>query len=142
VSVSAVPDSNASVTAIKATWGRYGTDPGAGAHCASTPATSGPSANPSVIATAARRAALCSLAGSIGRRDSSRTQAVPALKIAPLLSPASSRPANSNATLCPAAARMRLATSESAAAGITTTRRPLASDSGPASSSPGTSPSA
>ena len=54
--VSGAARSAASTTTIRAMCGRYGTAVGAGAHCASNPATSGPSANPAVIPAAARLA--------------------------------------------------------------------------------------
>jgi hypothetical protein len=78
----------------------------------------------------------------IGGIDVSRSQAVPAPNTAPLLTPASRRPRNSSATLSPPATSATLASSDSAIPGTTTIRRPRASDSGPASSNPGISPSA
>ncbi|MGO9906768.1 MAG: hypothetical protein ACLP4R_28465 [Solirubrobacteraceae bacterium] len=52
--------------------GTYGTTVGAGNHCANTPATSGPSANPIVMATAARRATVLWSASPKGGSDVSR----------------------------------------------------------------------
>ena len=77
-----------------------------------------------------------------GGSEVSRSHAVPAPNAAPLLTPASSRPANSSTTLRVAPVSSTLATSDIATAGTTTARRPLASDSGPAISGPGISPSA
>ena len=94
------------------------------------------------MAIAARSAATGSLAVPHGGRETSRSHAVPAPNAAPLLAPASRRPANSSATSCPASMSTTLAISDSTAAGTTTVRRPRASDNGPASSSPGISPSA
>ena len=122
--------------------GTYGTTVGAGNHCANTPATSGPSANPIVMATAARRATVLWSASPKGGSDVSRNHTVPAPKAAPLPSPASNRPENSSATACEPAIKLTLASSESTAATIPTGRRPWASDHQPASSSPGIRPAA
>jgi hypothetical protein len=77
-----------------------------------------------------------------GASEISRGQAVPAANTAPLLTPAIRRPRNNSATRSAPATSTALASSDSPAAAITTVRRPRASDSGPASSSPGISPSA
>lgn len=140
--VSGTLSNEGSITAINAMCGRYGTVLDAGAHCASTPATSGPREKPAVIAIAARRAAPLGLAVPTGATESSRTHAVPAANTAPLLTPASRRPTNNSATLWAPATSTALAMSDSPAAGMTTLRRPRASDTGPASSSPGIRPSA
>ena len=58
VTVSGACRSSTHTTAMTARWGRYGSTVGDGAHCATNPATRGPSANPEVMATAARRAAV------------------------------------------------------------------------------------
>src|SRR3954469_5333845 len=72
--------------------GTYAVTSGAGAHWASSPATTGPSPNPAVRAIAARRAP--DPGGTEGSAaDSSSTQALPAANAAPLATPASSRPA-------------------------------------------------
>ena len=65
----------------------------AGAHWATVPATSGPRANPAVIATAARRAITLWSASPNGGSDASRSHAVPAPNAAPLPTPARTTPA-------------------------------------------------
>ena len=74
--------------------GTYGTTVGAGNHCANTPATSGPSANPIVMATAARRATVLWSASPKGGSDVSRNHTELMSKAAQLPRPASNRPAN------------------------------------------------
>ncbi len=119
--------------------GTYGSTVGAGAHCATAPATSGPSPNPALIAAAVRDAADDP---SPAASEDSRSQVVAALKTAPLTMPASRRPANSAAIDSPPSMSSPVATTDSAAAGRTTARRPTRSDSGPPMSRPGISPRA
>src|SRR5262249_6726255 len=98
--VSGVRAARGSVHAARTTCGRDGSVVGAAAHCASAPATSGPSPNPSVIAPLARRAPAPGGAASYGGVDSSLIHAVPALNALPLAIPITTRPAKSHPTPC------------------------------------------
>ncbi len=140
--VSGTPRRPSSTTIISAMCGRYGSAVAAGAHWASVPATRGPSAKPAVIATAARRAIVLWSASPNGGSDVSRSHAVPTPNAAPLPTPASSRPRNSNASAWAPTSRLTLASSDTAAAKIPTGLRPWASDHRPASRSPGINPAA
>src|SRR6266581_221015 len=79
------------------------------------PADRGPIAKPAVMATAARLPAAGGAASPKGGRDASRSQAVPALNAAPLLMPASRRPAKRNAGIWAPASRLMLAARDRAA---------------------------
>ena len=103
------------------------------------PATSGPSPKPALIAAAVRDAAE---APTPAASEVSRSHVVAALKTAPLTMPASRRPANNATIVCPPNISRTVARTDSAAAGSTTARRPMRSDSGPPMSSPGISPMA
>jgi len=116
--------------------GRYGTTSGSPAHCASSAAVTGPSPNPALSASAARRAL------SALPRDRSCTQAVAAPNTTPEHSPASARPAVISASSWPPMTSSSVATGDSAANGSTTARRPNRSEAGPPASRPGMSAAA
>ncbi len=120
--------------------GRYTATSGAGAYWASSPAASGPSPNPAVIATVARRGTRSASPGLPAL--SSPSQDVPQLNAAPLATPAISRPAYSTTVVQAPTASTTLAATDSANAQSMMCRRPRRSDSGPPSSSPGTRPTA
>ena len=111
--------------------GRYGTTSGSAAHCASTAATTGPSPNPAVSASADRRA----LNPSSG--DTSCTHAVAAPNTTPEHSPASARPAAITASDRGPSTSSSVASGDSATKGQTTGRRPNRSEAGPPTSKPG-----
>jgi hypothetical protein len=111
---------------------------GAGPYCARTPAVSGPSEKPAVIATAARRPAACPARGP----DSSVIQALPTLNTAPLTAPCRQRPTNSNGSEWAAATSSSEVSPASPENTTTSRRRPSRSEAGPARNSAGTSPAA
>ena len=123
----------ARAAAPSARCGRYGTTSGSPAHCASSAATTGPSPNPALSASAARRALTASPA------DRSSTQAVAGPKTIPEHRPARARPAASSARSCGPSMSSSVATGDRAANGSTQARRPTRSESAPPSSSPGIS---
>ena len=126
--------------AASTSWGRYGSVVGSGAHCAAAPATSGPAPNPTVMAAPARLAPEPAAACSCGGADSSLIQALPALNAQPLATPMMSRPANRQSAPCAANISTTAATADSATEKVTTGRRPIRSDTRPATSSPGIRP--
>lgn len=138
--VSGVRAARTSAAAAPASCGRYGSIVGSGAHCASAPATSGPAANPSVIAPLARRAPAPGAGSPYGGADSSLIHAAPTLNAVPLPSPTTSRPANSHPAPSVPAISTALPIIEVTSANSMTRRRPMRSDSEPPASRPGTSP--
>ena len=112
-------------------WGRYGTTSGSLTHWASAAATTGPSPNPAVSASADRRA----LIPSSG--DTSCTHAVAAPNTTPEHSPARARPMAIMTSDRGPSTSSSVATGDSATNGQTTGRRPKRSEAGPPTSRPG-----
>ena len=112
-------------------WGRYGTTSGSPTHWASAAATTGPSPNPAVSASADRRA----LSPSSG--DTSCTHAVAAPNTTPEHSPARARPMAIMTSDRGPSTSSSVASGDSATNGQTTGRRPNRSEAGPPMSRPG-----
>jgi hypothetical protein len=123
-------------------WITNGSTSGAGPHWAISPATSAPAPAPAEKASDERRAPeVPSAAWSNGGCESSLIQLLPAANAIPTVQPDRSRPATRKiAPSGPSASNALPATAAAIPASITG-RRPRRSDSGPAISSAGASPS-
>ena len=133
--VAGVPPRTIAAAAPITRCGRYGTTSGSAAHWASTAATTGPSPNPAVSASAERRA-LSPLPGP-SSGDTSCTHAVAAPNTTPEHSPASARPTAITASDRGPSTSSSVASGDSATKGQTTGRRPNRSEAGPPTSRPG-----
>src|SRR5262249_59353807 len=115
---SGVPASTTAAAMPITRCGRYGTTSGPAAHWASPAATTGPSPNPAVSASADRRALSPLLGPSSG--DTSCTHAVAAPNTTPEHSPASARPTAITASDRGPSTSSNVASGDSATKGQTT----------------------